>query len=73
LEGILSYVPQDRQPELDAVADGVGVGRGLLRTRQDVKPAQNHAVAPAPVWAVQKRLHVRQPVKGYGSLLEEMP
>jgi len=27
---------------------------------------------PARVWAVQKRLHVRQPVKGYGRLLEEM-
>lgn len=27
----------------------------------------------AKVWAVQKRLHVRQPVKGYGRLVEEMP
>jgi hypothetical protein len=25
------------------------------------------------VWAVQKRLHVRQAVKGFGKLLEEMP
>jgi maleate cis-trans isomerase len=27
----------------------------------------------AQVWATQKRFHVRQPVKGYGRLLEEMP
>lgn len=27
----------------------------------------------ARVWAVQKRLHVRQPVSGFGRLLEEMP
>jgi maleate isomerase len=28
---------------------------------------------PARVWAVQKRLHVRQPVQGFGRLLVEMP
>jgi maleate isomerase len=28
---------------------------------------------PARVWAIQKRLRVRQPVKGYGQLLEKMP
>ena len=28
---------------------------------------------PAQVWATQKRLHLRAPVKGYGRLLEEMP
>ena len=28
---------------------------------------------PARVWAVQKRLHVRQPVQGFGRLLLEMP
>jgi maleate cis-trans isomerase len=28
---------------------------------------------PARVWAVQKRLHVRQPVRGFGRLLLEMP
>jgi len=28
---------------------------------------------PARVWAIQKRLHVRQRVKGFGRLLEEMP
>jgi len=28
---------------------------------------------PARVWSIQKRLHVRQPRKGVGRLLEEMP
>ncbi|MBI4523667.1 MAG: hypothetical protein HY695_07640 [Deltaproteobacteria bacterium] len=28
---------------------------------------------PAQVWATQKRLNIREPVKGYGRLLEEMP
>jgi len=28
---------------------------------------------PARVWEIQKRLHVRQPVKGFGQLLEAFP
>jgi maleate isomerase len=28
---------------------------------------------PAQAWEIQKRLHVRQPFKGYGRLLAEMP
>jgi maleate isomerase len=39
---------------------------------QDLQVPVIHPV-PARVWAVQKRLHVRQPVKGYGRLLAEMP
>lgn len=39
---------------------------------QDLQRPVVHPV-PARVWAIQKRLHVRQPVKGYGKLLEEMP
>jgi maleate isomerase len=39
---------------------------------EDLQVPVVHAV-PARVWAVQKRLHVRQRVKGYGRLLEEMP
>jgi maleate isomerase len=39
---------------------------------QDLQVPVVHPV-PARVWAIQKRLHVRQPVKGYGGLLEEMP
>jgi maleate cis-trans isomerase len=39
---------------------------------QDLKVPVIHPV-PTRVWAIQKRLHVRQPVTGYGRLLEEMP
>lgn len=39
---------------------------------QDLQVPVVHPV-PTRVWAIQKRLHVRQPVKGYGRLLEEMP
>ena len=39
---------------------------------QDLQVPVVHAV-PARVWAIQKRLHVKQPVKGYGQLLETMP
>lgn len=39
---------------------------------EDLQAPVVHPV-PARVWAIQKRLHVRQPVKGYGQLLEAMP
>ncbi|MBI2987677.1 MAG: hypothetical protein HYY45_13010 [Deltaproteobacteria bacterium] len=39
---------------------------------QDLQVPVVHPV-PARVWAIQNRLHVRQPAKGYGRLLEEMP
>ncbi|HZT07601.1 MAG TPA: hypothetical protein VFC51_11265 [Chloroflexota bacterium] len=39
---------------------------------QDLEVAVVHPV-PARVWAVQRRLHVRQPISGYGRLLEELP
>lgn len=39
---------------------------------QDLQVPVVQAVT-ARVWEVQKRLYVRQPVKGYGRLLEEMP
>jgi maleate isomerase len=39
---------------------------------EDLQVPVIHPV-PARVWSIQKRLHVRQPVKGYGRLLEEMP
>jgi len=43
---------------------------GLLE--QDLEVPVVHPV-PARSWAIQKRLHIRQPVKGYGCLLEKMP
>lgn len=39
---------------------------------EDLQVPVAHPV-PARAWAIQKRLHVRQPVKGYGRLLEKMP
>jgi maleate isomerase len=39
---------------------------------EDLQVPVVHPV-PARVWSIQKRLHVRQPVKGFGRLLEEMP
>jgi len=39
---------------------------------QDLGVPVIHPV-PARVWAIEKRLHVRQPVEGYGRLLREMP
>ncbi len=39
---------------------------------EDLQVPVVHPV-PARVWAIQKRLYVRQPVKRYGRLLEEMP
>lgn len=39
---------------------------------EDLQVPVVHPV-PARVWSIQKRLHVRQPRKGVGRLLEEMP
>jgi len=39
---------------------------------EDLQVPVVHPV-PARVWAVQKLLHIRQPAKGYGRLLEELP
>jgi maleate isomerase len=39
---------------------------------EDLQVPVIHPV-PARVWAIQKRLHVRQRVRGFGRLLEEMP
>jgi maleate isomerase len=39
---------------------------------EDLQVPVVHPV-PARVWAVQRRLHVHQPVLGYGRLLEELP
>ena len=39
---------------------------------EDLQVPVIHPV-PARVWALEKMLHVRQPARGYGRLLEEMP
>lgn len=54
----------------------LGSGWRVLKTIQilenDLRVPVVQAV-PARAWAIQRRLHVREPVKGYGRLLEEMP
>lgn len=44
----------------------------IAMLEQDLGVPVIHPV-PARVWAIQKRLHVRQPVNGFGCLLAEMP
>jgi maleate cis-trans isomerase len=39
---------------------------------QDLQVPVVHAI-PARVWAIQARLHVHQPLKGFGRLLSELP
>lgn len=63
----------------NATADGIymlGTGWRCLDVihllEEDLQVPVVHPV-PARVWAVQKRLHVRQRRKGFGKLLEEMP
>ena len=60
-------------------ADAIYMLGSGWRTLDIIKPLEEdlqvpviHPV-PARAWSLQKRLHVRQPVKGYGQLLEEMP
>jgi maleate isomerase len=44
----------------------------IATLEQDLQVPVVHPV-PARVWEIQKRLHVRQPVKGFGQLLEAFP
>jgi len=64
-----------KHPEVQGIyLLGSGAWRAIdvVPLEQDLQVAVIHPVA-ARVWAVQKRLHVRQPVKGAGRLLEELP
>ena len=55
------------------------IGPGWIRSidiidmmEQDFGVPVVHTI-PAECWEIQKRLHIRQPTKGYGRLLAEMP
>ncbi len=59
--------------------DGIymlGSGWRLLRIvsilEQDLEVPVFYSLA-AKLWDVQRRLHVRQPIRGYGRLLEHLP
>jgi len=62
-----------------SAAEGIYLlGSGAWRVI-DVVPAEEDLEVPvvhpvaARVWYVQKRLHIRQPIQGYGRLLAELP
>jgi maleate cis-trans isomerase len=44
----------------------------IARLEQDLGVPVVQPVA-ARAWEIQRRLHIRQPVKGYGRLLETLP
>ena len=44
----------------------------IERLERDLGTPVMHAV-PAQCWDIQRHLHVRQPVKGFGRLIAEMP
>ena len=64
-----------KHPDVQAIYM-LGSGWRLLKIvallEQDLQVPVIYALS-AKLWDVQKRLHVRQPIKGYGRLLEELP
>ncbi len=60
-------------------ADGIYFQGGKLRILDIIEPLEEDLGVPvihpgvAQCWEIQKRLHVRQPQKGYGRLLAELP
>jgi maleate isomerase len=64
-----------KHPDADAIymlGSGWRVLDIIETLEDDLEVPVIHAV-PARVWAIQRRLHVNQPVPGYGRLLFEMP
>ena len=64
-----------KHPEAQAIYM-LGSGWRLLKIvrllEQDLQVPVLYALA-CKLWDVQKQFHVREPVKGYGRLLEELP
>jgi maleate isomerase len=60
-------------------ADGIYFQGGKLRIVDIIEPLEQDLGVPVihpgatQCWEIQKRLHVRQPQKGYGRLLKELP
>ena len=64
-----------RHPDADGIymlGSGWRVLEIVEELEADLQVPVIHAVG-ARVWAVQRRLHIRHPIAGYGRLLEEMP
>ena len=59
--------------------DGIYIQGGAWRILDIIDPLEQDLgvpvihPSPAKAWEVMRRLHVRQPMKGYGRLLAEMP
>jgi maleate cis-trans isomerase len=60
-------------------ADGIYFQGGKLRIVDIIEPLEQDLGVPVihpgatQCWEIQKRLRVRQPQKGYGRLLKELP
>lgn len=64
-----------KHPDVEGIyLQGSGTWRAIdvVPLEEDLGIPVVHPVA-ARVWYVQKRLHIREPIKGAGSLLEQMP
>jgi maleate cis-trans isomerase len=62
-------------PGADAVyvlGSGLQVLEIVARLEQDLRVPVVQPIA-ARVWEIQRRLHMHQPLKGYGTLLETLP
>ncbi len=66
------YLKHQNAQGILMIGSGWRVLNVIQLLEQDLGVPVVHPV-PARVWAVQKRLYVRQPVKGYGRLLEKIP
>ncbi len=59
--------------------DGIFIQGGAWRVLDIIEPLEQDLgvpvihPGPARAWEVMRRLHVRQPIRGYGRLLAEMP
>ena len=66
------YLKYNRAQGICLLGAGWRVLEAVPLLEQDLQVPVVHQTT-AHVWAIQKRFHVRQPVKGCGRLLEEMP
>ena len=66
---ILEHKGADAVYILGSALDALGIVAVL---EQDLGVPVVQPIA-ARIWEIQRRLHVRQPIKGYGSLLETLP
>jgi maleate cis-trans isomerase len=76
-EAIYNFIKKKflQHPGADAVyilGSGLGALGVVAPLEQDLGIPVIQPIA-ARIWEIQRRLHVRQPIKGYGILLENLP